>query len=65
MRTSNLEADWTAVEERIQGGQTVQVIDGTLTLTTYVASFPTDNQYRISGTLTPSGEGVILAIQGI
>jgi hypothetical protein len=30
-----------------------------------VASFRTDNQYRISGTLTPSsGEGVILAIQG-
>jgi hypothetical protein len=64
-KTSNLVADWIAVEERIQGGQTVQVIHGTLTLTTYVASFPTDNQYRISGTLTPYGEGVILAIQGV
>ena len=31
-RTSNLEADWTAVEELMQGGQTVQVIEGTLTL---------------------------------
>lgn len=58
-RTSNLEADWTAVEELIQGGQTVQVIEGTLTLSTYVASLRTDNQYRISGTLTPHGEDVL------
>lgn len=55
-------ADWAAVEEHIEGGQIVQVIEGKLTLGT--DRFGPENRYQINGTLTPYGQDLLLAIQG-
>ena len=58
----DLSVSWSTVEERIEGGQMVQVIEGTLTLGT--DRFGPENRYQINGTLTPYGQDLILAIQG-
>jgi hypothetical protein len=61
-RIRDLSAYWAAVEERAEGGQRVQVIEGTLTLGT--DRLGTENRYQINGTLTPYGQDLMLAIQG-
>lgn len=60
----DLYADWAAVEEYAEGGQTVQVIEGTLGTGIGSERFSPQNQYQINGTLTPYGQDLILAIQG-
>ena len=54
--------DWAAMEEREEGGQIVQVIEGQLKIGNDI--FRPENQYQINGTLTPYGQDLILAIQG-
>ena len=61
-RIRDLTAYWVAIEERTEGGQKVQVIEGTLTLGT--DRLGTENRYQINGTLTPYGQNLMLAIQG-
>jgi hypothetical protein len=55
-------AYWAAVEERTEGGQRIQVIEGTMTVGT--DRFGPENRHQINGTLTPYGEHRLLAIQG-
>lgn len=58
----DLTAYWAAGEERTEGGQRIQVIEGTMTVGT--DRFGPENRCQINGTLTPYGEHRLLAIQG-
>jgi hypothetical protein len=61
-RIRDLSAYWAAVEDRTEGGQRVQVIEGTLTLGT--DRLGTENRYQINGTLAQYGQNLMFAIQG-
>jgi hypothetical protein len=54
---------WSAVEERIETGQTVQAVEGSLTLGN--RQNEPDTRFQIEGTLTPYGQDLILAIHGV
>jgi hypothetical protein len=54
--------DWAAMEEREEGGQIVQVIEGQLKIGNDL--FRPENKYQFNGTLTPYGQDFIVAIQG-
>jgi hypothetical protein len=58
----DLGISWSAVEERIEAGQRVQAVEGSLT----VGNDRTgqENRFQINGTFTPNGQDLILAIQG-
>ena len=58
----NLSSTWKAVEELERDGETVQVIEGTLTLGK--DSFTPEYQYQINGTLSTSDVDYILEIKG-
>ena len=58
----NLSSTWKAVEELERDGETVQVIEGTLTLGK--DSFTPEYQYQINGTLTTNDDEYILEIKG-
>lgn len=58
----DLGASWAAVEERMEGDQMVQVIEGSMTLGT--DRFGPENRYQINGTLSPYGQDILLELQG-
>ncbi len=58
----NLSSTWKAVEELERDGETVQVINGTLTLGKD-SSIP-EYQYQINGTLSTNDDNYILEIKG-
>ena len=60
----DLSASWSAIEERVQGGQTVQFVEGSLGIGIGADRFSSENRFQINGTLTPYGQDLILAIQG-
>ena len=50
----DLGISWSAVEERIEAGQRVQAVEGSLTVGTDRTG--QENRYQISGTLVPYGQ---------
>ena len=58
----NLSSTWKAVEELERDGETVQVIEGTLTLGK--DSSTPEYQYQINGTLSTNDDDYILEIKG-
>jgi hypothetical protein len=58
----NLSSTWKAVEELKRDGETVQVIEGTLTLGK--DSSTPEYQYQINGTLSTNDDNYILEIKG-
>ena len=62
-KSMELRASWKTVKELEKNGENVKVIEGDLELGT--SQFRQDNEYKINGTLTTSGENYILEIKGI
>jgi len=58
----NLSSTWKAVKELERDGETVQFIEGTLTLSK--DSFTPEYQYQINGTLSTNDDDYILEIKG-
>ena len=58
----NLSSTWKAVEELERDGETIKVIEGTLTLGK--DSFTPEYHYQINGTLSTNNDGYILEIKG-
>ena len=54
---------WSAVEERIESGQRVQAVEGSLTRGN--RQNEPDTRYQIEGTLAPYGQDLILTIHGV
>ena len=59
----DLGISWSAVEERLEAGQRVQAIEGSLTLGNRQGE--PDTRYQIEGTLAPYGQDLILTIHGV
>lgn len=59
----DLGISWSAVEERIETGQRVQAVEGSLTVGTDRTG--PESRYQISGTLMPYGQDLILTIHGV
>jgi hypothetical protein len=58
-----LRTSWKTVKELERNGENVKVIEGELEIG--ISQFLPDNEYKINGTLTTSGENYILEIKGI
>ena len=62
-KSMELRASWKTVKELEKNGENVKVIEGDLE--SGISQFRQDNEYKINGTLTTSGENYILEIKGI
>ena len=62
-KAMELRASWKTVKELEKNGENVRVIEGDLEIG--ISQFRPDNEYKINGTLTTSGENYILEIKGI
>ena len=49
----------------MQGGQIIQVIEGSLGVGVGADTYNRANQYKINGTLAPYGQDLILTIHGV
>ena len=62
-KAMELRASWKTVKEIEENSENVKVIEGDLEIGK--SQFRPDNEYKINGTLTTSGENYILGIKGI
>jgi hypothetical protein len=62
-KAMELRASWKTVTEIEENSENVKVIEGDLEIGK--SQFRPDNEYKINGTLTTSGENYILEIKGI